>query len=61
MKKTLSCKDMGADCDFAICAETEQELFRKAADHAKEAHQMSEIPKDLYDKARSVIHEVENC
>ena len=30
MEKRLSCKDVGADCDFVICAKTEEEIFQKA-------------------------------
>ncbi|MGD0916819.1 MAG: DUF1059 domain-containing protein [Thermodesulfobacteriota bacterium] len=61
MNKSLSCKDIGADCDFVICGKTEDEVFRKAKEHAKKDHNMEEIPKDLYDKARSAIREVERC
>lgn len=61
MEKSLSCRDAGADCDFVICAKTEDEIFEKAKQHAKEVHNMSEIPKDLFDKVRSAIREVERC
>jgi predicted small metal-binding protein len=61
MEKRLSCRDVGTDCDFVACGKTEEEIFQKAALHAKEAHNMSEIPKDLYDKARAAIREVQQC
>jgi len=61
MKKSLSCKDVGSDCDFVVCADTEKKLFDKAKDHATKVHNMSEIPKDFYDKARSAIRDVERC
>ncbi len=61
MKKSLSCKDVGSDCDFVVCAKTEEEIFEKAKQHAKDVHNMSEIPKELYDKARSAIRDVERC
>jgi predicted small metal-binding protein len=61
MKKSLSCRDVGADCDFVICAKTENEIFKKAKDHAKKEHGIKEIPKDLYEKARSAIRDVERC
>jgi len=61
MKKSPRCRDVGADCDFTICAKTEDEVFKKAKQHAKEVHNMREIPKDLYDKARSAIRDVERC
>ncbi len=52
MTKSLSCKDVGADCDFVICAKTEDEILEKAKEHAKKVHGMKEIPKKPYDKAR---------
>jgi len=61
MAKSLSCKDVGSDCDFSVCAKTEDEIFAKVKEHAKQAHHMSDIPKDLYDKARSAIRDVERC
>jgi predicted small metal-binding protein len=61
MEKRLSCRDVGADCDFVACGKTEEEVFQKAAEHARTDHNMKEIPKDLYDKARSAMREVEHC
>jgi len=61
MFKSLSCRDVGADCDFSMCAKTEEELFQKAAEHAKKDHNMSEIPKEFKEKARSVMREVQHC
>lgn len=57
MKKSLSCRDVGADCDFSICADTEEEIFRQAAEHARKEHNLSEISQELKDKARSAIRE----
>ncbi len=59
--KSVSCRDAAADCDFTICAKTEEELFQKAADHARKEHSMSEIPKDIQEKVRSAIREVQQC
>jgi len=61
MAKRLSCRDAGVDCDFVACANTEEEIFEKASEHARQDHGMSEIPKDLYDKARSAIRDVQEC
>ena len=61
MEKRLSCRDVGADCDFVICGKTEEEIFEKAREHARAEHNMNEIPKDLYDKARSAIRDVDRC
>jgi predicted small metal-binding protein len=61
MEKRLSCRDVGTDCDFVACSKTEEEIFQKASEHARSDHNMSEIPKELYDKARSAIRDVEQC
>ena len=61
MEKRLTCRDVGADCDFVACGKTEEEVFQKASEHAKTAHNMNEIPKDLYEKARAAIRDVKKC
>ena len=61
MEKRLSCRDVGVDCDFVACGKTEEEIFAKAKDHAQKEHQMVEISKELQDKVRSAIREVERC
>ena len=57
MSKTLKCRDAGADCDFVVRGDTEEELFRNALEHGREFHGMKEIPKDLQEKMRSLIRE----
>jgi len=61
MEKRLSCRDVGSDCDFVACGKTEEEIFQKASEHARTDHNMSEIPEELKDKARSAIRDVERC
>jgi predicted small metal-binding protein len=61
MEKRLSCRDVGVDCDFFACGKTEDEVMQKAADHARTSHNMSEIPKEVHEKARSAIRDVERC
>lgn len=57
MAKVLACKDMGADCRFVARADTEEEMFQQAAEHAQAAHNMREIPADVLAKARSLIRD----
>jgi len=45
----------------SACGKTEEEVFQKASEHAKTAHNMNEIPKDLYEKARAAIRDVKKC
>lgn len=44
MAYVLRCRDTGADCDWEGRADTEEELFRMAAKHGKEAHGMEPSP-----------------
>ncbi len=61
MEKRLSCRDVGVDCDFVACGKSEEEIFQKAAEHARTDHNMNEIPQELRDKARLAIRDVEHC
>jgi predicted small metal-binding protein len=57
MAKVLSCKDVGVACDWHACAETEAELLKKAAAHARDEHGMTEIPAEMLAKAKAAIKE----
>ena len=61
MNKSLSCRDMGADCDFVACGKTEDDVMQQASEHGRTHHNMNEISKELQDKARSAIRDVESC
>jgi predicted small metal-binding protein len=58
MTKVLSCRDVGVDCDFEAKGETEEEIMQKAAQHAKEAHGMTEIPPEIVEKCQKAIRDV---
>ena len=53
--KSLKCRDAGFDCDAVIRAETEAEVMRQAAEHAKTVHNLSEISEQAVVKIRSLI------
>lgn len=55
MAKVLRCRDVGMDCDFEARGETEEEILKKAAEHAKTVHNMEEIPKEVLAKVRAAI------
>lgn len=57
VSKTFNCKDVGMNCDWKAKAETEEELMRKITQHAKSAHQMNELSKQLSQKVHAAIHE----
>ena len=57
MAKALRCRDVGMDCDFVAHAETEEEILKKAAEHAASAHDMKEIPEEVLAKVRAAIRD----
>jgi len=57
MAKALRCKDVGMDCKFEAHGETEEELLKKAVEHAQTVHNMKEIPKEVVEKVRAAIHD----
>jgi len=58
MPKSIKCLDVGVDCDFEARAETEAELMKKVADHAKNAHGITQIPAELLAKVKAAIKNV---
>jgi predicted small metal-binding protein len=57
MTKSISCADVGADCNWSTSAETEEELMKKVSIHAKEDHPGLEITPELISKIKSHIKE----
>ena len=55
MAKVLRCRDVGLDCDFVIRADSEEELLKKAAEHAATTHNMKEIPEEVLSQVRAAI------
>ncbi len=58
MTKSISCADTGADCNWSATAETEEELMKKVAEHAKEEHEGMEVTPELVAKIKSHIKEI---
>jgi len=46
MGKVLRCKDIGVDCDFVARGKTEEEVLKKAAEHAKKDHDIKRVTKN---------------
>ncbi|MFB0536510.1 MAG: DUF1059 domain-containing protein [Anaerolineae bacterium] len=57
MAKVLRCRDVGFDCDGVIRAETEEEILKKAAEHAQTAHNLKEITEEVVEKVRAAIRD----
>ena len=57
MAKVLRCRDVGFDCDGVIRAETEEEILKKAAEHAQTVHNLKEITEEVVEKVRAAIRD----
>jgi len=44
--KQLSCRDFGAECDFMVRAQTEEEVIALATEHACRIHSKCQVPSD---------------
>ncbi|MEW6571976.1 MAG: DUF1059 domain-containing protein [Nitrospirota bacterium] len=58
MEKVLRCKDVGVDCDFVAKGNTEDEVLKKAAEHARKYHAIKRVTKDYLDSWRKHIKNV---
>ncbi len=57
MAKVLKCSDLNPGCNFEARGNSDDEVLKNVAEHAKTAHNMQSIPPDVLSKARSAIHE----
>lgn len=53
--REISCREAGADCDFMVRAETEEELLKIVGDHACRSHNICEFTPELKEKVLSHI------
>ena len=57
MAKILRCNDVGFECDGVIRAETEEEVLKQAAEHARTVHNLQEITDEVVQKVRAAIQD----
>jgi predicted small metal-binding protein len=57
MAKVISCRDVGVDCDFTARGNSVDEVMTVLAKHAKNAHDMKEIPAEIVVKVKSAIRD----
>jgi predicted small metal-binding protein len=57
MAKVLKCGDINPGCNFEIKADSEHDVLRKAAEHAKTAHHMENIPPEVLSKVKGAIRD----
>jgi len=53
--KLLRCRDVGFDCDAEVRAETEDDLLRMVAEHAREVHGLEEVDDAVVEKVLASI------
>ena len=57
MAKTVSCIDVGADCDFVARGNSEDEIVSQVEEHARTAHSMSPVPDEVRDRVLAAIRD----
>lgn len=57
MEKVIHCKDVGFDCEGVVRANSDQEVMQLAAEHAKSAHGVKELTREMIEKVKSVIRD----
>jgi len=58
MAKKFACGDVVNGCTWSTTANDEKELFQKISEHAKDVHNMTEIPDEIIKKVKSNIKEI---
>ena len=61
MAKVLKCGDVVPGCKEEIKGDSEHDVLRKAAEHAKTAHHMDSIPPEVLSKVKGAIHDEGEC
>jgi predicted small metal-binding protein len=57
MTKVLKCGDVVPGCKTEIKGDSDHDVLRKAAEHAKTDHHMESIPPEVLSKVKNAIHD----
>jgi len=57
MAKTITCRDVGVDCDFVARGDTMEDILQQCRAHARTAHNMTDLPPELVAKVRAATHD----
>jgi predicted small metal-binding protein len=57
MAKVVRCRDVGFDCDGVVRAETEEEVLKQVAAHAKAVHKIEAVPPEVVEKVKKVMQD----
>lgn len=55
--KALHCDDLMKGCGFVARGASEDEVMKQAAEHARTAHGMRDIPPEMAQKVRTAIRD----
>ena len=58
MAKEMRCAELMPGCNFVATGATEEEVMRKATQHAKEKHSIKEMTPELARKVKAAIHDL---
>lgn len=56
MARELRCSDLGMSCSWSVKAQTDEEVLKKAVEHAAKAHDMKKMEEPLLSKVKQAIH-----
>ncbi len=61
MTKVLRCNDLMPGCTWEGRGDTEAEVLMQAAEHAKTAHNLTDISPEIISQVRGAIHDEEQA
>jgi predicted small metal-binding protein len=57
MAKVIRCRDVGFNCEGVVRAETEEEVLKQVAAHAKSVHNLQAVSEEVVAKVRQVMRD----
>jgi predicted small metal-binding protein len=57
MAKVIHCKDAGFDCEGVVKADSEEEVLKMAAEHAKQVHGVGQMTDEMVQKVKTIIRD----
>ncbi|MEM0149581.1 MAG: DUF1059 domain-containing protein [Candidatus Micrarchaeaceae archaeon] len=56
--KSFACRDIGMDCKFTAKANDEATMLKKIAEHARKAHNITNIDDAMMSKVKAAIKDI---
>jgi predicted small metal-binding protein len=57
MAKVARCRDVGFNCEGVVRAETEEEVLKQVAAHARAVHNLQTVSEEVVAKVRQVMRD----